>query len=802
MKRSRFLTLLITGVLSLLLVTAGTSIALSGIGDLDSSEDGLTDDLEKHHGEFIGHEEALEIAFERANGTLIEFEFDREDAVYEMEIIGEEKEYEIEIDAKTGEVLEYEEEYSDDYDPEWDYLIGHEKAIEKAFERIDNGTLIEFELDDYIYEIEIKKGMHEYEFKIDAYSGEIIEGDGSSKPPHDGLIGHEEALSIAFEDIDWGVLIEFELDDHIYEIEIISEEREYEFEIDARTGEILEFEADESDDFNEDWYDLIGHEEAIEKALDMIENGTLVKFELDEDDDGYIYEIEIKRGMHEHEIYMESSTGEIIEYESDEPRKDRGVGRYWYGTEGRFVSFDLMEKGISNYTLKTNQTNLTLFENIVIQDLMIEDTETQGAKYEIEGDDTEIRIYDVAPALMKIDAESDYDEDIDPEWDELIGHEEALDIAFDLANGTLVEFELEEDDYRYFYEIEIVEYGMEYEIEIDAYTGEVMDVDEDESDDYDPEWDELIGHEEAIDTAFGLANGTLVEFELEENGEGYIYEIEISEEEKKYEIEIEATTGDLIKFESDDRDEPRSISFELGELEILEQDGPNLVLGHENYTAKLLSVSPGEDGWNSSLDIEINDGVVNYTFTEDIFLVFRMTDHDVEGLERELDMNISNGIYRGKVGGEVRVDRDYDISLSYTDMQIMAQIRDQNRIRVTVSSDTLGGEGKIVAIRIYKEVLDADTLDELEVTFDGEEIIMADHYNDLIDPSEEAKYLVTIGLEKIEVLVMVPHFSTHIIEIARRGELESILDIQYYLPFVLITGAIVGATVWIAKKGN
>ncbi|MFW6040502.1 MAG: hypothetical protein ACOC85_01555 [Thermoplasmatota archaeon] len=117
-----------------------------------------------------------------------------------------------------------------------------------------------------------------------------------------------------------------------------------------------------------------------------------------------------------------------------------------------------------------------------------------------------------------------------------------------------------------------------------------------------------------------------------------------------------------------------------------------------------------------------------------------------------------------------------------------------------VSSDSLV-ECKIVAIKLYKHVLNVDEAEDLEVTFDGEEIGMADDFDDIIDTSDGAKYLVSIGSENIQVLVMVPNFSTHIIEIARAAlGLESLGNIQYYIPAVIITTVVLLTTVWVAKE--
>lgn len=58
----------------------------------------------------------------------------------------------------------------------------------------------------------------------------------------------DQAKKIALDKVGGGKVIEFELDDDEYEIEIIANGKEYEIEINAYTGEILEFDVDDLDD--------------------------------------------------------------------------------------------------------------------------------------------------------------------------------------------------------------------------------------------------------------------------------------------------------------------------------------------------------------------------------------------------------------------------------------------------------------------------------------------------------------------------------------------------------------------------
>ncbi len=118
------------------------------------------------------------------------------------------------------------------------------------------------------YEVEImSQSGEEFEYKIDAYTGAILESkreaaDGTevpvvqpSKPAPTGDIGHAKAKSIALHHA--GVSenkaydMEIELDDEdgtlVYEVEFKSGNMEYSYEINAATGAILKHEAELED---------------------------------------------------------------------------------------------------------------------------------------------------------------------------------------------------------------------------------------------------------------------------------------------------------------------------------------------------------------------------------------------------------------------------------------------------------------------------------------------------------------------------------------------------------------------------
>ncbi|MDY2629547.1 MAG: PepSY domain-containing protein [Lachnospiraceae bacterium] len=154
--------------------------------------------------------------------------------------------------------------------------IGEENARTKACEHagVAAGDVIksEVKLDSehgiMIYEVEFKTADMECEYEINACTGDVVDfekeminhtGDhhslgasGSSQSAADTYIGNEKALNIALEHAGLSVSAltkkEIELDEEdgrmIYKVKLKSGKNEYEYEIDAVSGDILEAEID------------------------------------------------------------------------------------------------------------------------------------------------------------------------------------------------------------------------------------------------------------------------------------------------------------------------------------------------------------------------------------------------------------------------------------------------------------------------------------------------------------------------------------------------------------------------------
>lgn len=150
---------------------------------------------------YIGAIAARDIAFadagiNRDKVTDLEVELDTDDGliVYEIEFVVEGCEYEYEIDAKSGAILSKEMDDDDDSDDDDSGAnppagsdadatdIGALRAMEIAFEhaRVDQSKVrdVEVEQDDdegrLVYEVEFSSGKTEYEYEVDARTGEII----------------------------------------------------------------------------------------------------------------------------------------------------------------------------------------------------------------------------------------------------------------------------------------------------------------------------------------------------------------------------------------------------------------------------------------------------------------------------------------------------------------------------------------------------------------------------------------------------------------------------------------------------
>ena len=153
--------------------------------------------------------------------------------------------------------------------------IGVEKAKSIALKDagVSNVTFVKAKLDTEdgvkVYDVEFYKGNVEYDYEIDAKTGKILEKDtdienytiptkqtknnNAKNTTNNSYIGVEKAKAIALKDAGLGsatfTKAKLDTDDgvKIYDIEFRSGNMEYDYEIDAKTGTILEKDAEIDD---------------------------------------------------------------------------------------------------------------------------------------------------------------------------------------------------------------------------------------------------------------------------------------------------------------------------------------------------------------------------------------------------------------------------------------------------------------------------------------------------------------------------------------------------------------------------
>ncbi|MBC8544361.1 PepSY domain-containing protein [Bianquea renquensis] len=308
-------------------------------------------------GAYIGEEKAKSIAVEHAQVSLSEaafqkVELDYEDGrvVYEVEFSSAGTDYEYEIDAAEGTVLKYEREQkrtanSTNSSTSQSY-IGEEDAKMKALTHAGLSSSdvqfvkAELDIDDgkAHYDVEFYSGTTEYDYEVDAYDGTILKFDADVEnftiPTNDSsasYLGDAKAKAAALQHANLSegdvtfTKVKLDHDDGrmIYDVEFYSSSGDYEYEIDAFSGAILEWDCDAKHSGQNDASspDYISQDQAksiaLEKAGLSDSAVTFYKVNLDYDDGRALYELEFKSGSMEYEAEIDAVSGAILDWDSE-----------------------------------------------------------------------------------------------------------------------------------------------------------------------------------------------------------------------------------------------------------------------------------------------------------------------------------------------------------------------------------------------------------------------------------------------------------------------------------------------------
>ena len=194
-------------------------------------------------------------------------------------------------------------------------------------------TVLEYDNGRAEYEVEFWKGNTEYDYEIDAVSGTIlsydydIEGYLPSGGQSSGDIGAEKAKTIALNHAGVSASdavfvrahLDYENGRRVYDVEFYSGSTEYDYEIDAATGDVLSY------DYDAEYYapqtstgDYITEarvKQIVEERAGV--SGTFYGLRLERDDGRMVYEGEMRNGWTEYEFTVDAVTGTILEWDVD-----------------------------------------------------------------------------------------------------------------------------------------------------------------------------------------------------------------------------------------------------------------------------------------------------------------------------------------------------------------------------------------------------------------------------------------------------------------------------------------------------
>lgn len=149
-----------------------------------------------------------------------------------------------------------------------------------------------------------------------------VPGDPTTDPedPTANIITMYEALDIYWTEFPDAQIEEIDFDDDrqnewTYEITGVFDNREYEMELNAMTGDIIDIEEDDADN-DEDYLTidaLISPADAIAEARNHVDPAAKLEgWQLDIDDGRTVYEVEFE-GTDDRDVKIDAETGEMIE---------------------------------------------------------------------------------------------------------------------------------------------------------------------------------------------------------------------------------------------------------------------------------------------------------------------------------------------------------------------------------------------------------------------------------------------------------------------------------------------------------
>lgn len=307
-------------------------------------------------------------------------------------------------------------------------------------------------------------------------------------------IGLEKAKEIAIAKAGGGdvVSIELDVDDGVmvYEGELIYNNVEYDFDINALDGTILKWEEDRNG-VNIDTSNVIGEARAKEIILAKAPGAEITKLVLDEDDGILYYEGYARVDSKLYEFEVKADDGVIRKWELEDDYSDNNSGNSSSGNSNNNNSTSTPKPTTAPSTSISMDEARTLVlkkvpgATITKIELDYDDGRKiyEGEAYK-DGYEYEFEINASTGKFIKWEQDWDddhHDDDHHGSTSGLISAEKAEQAVLNkLPGATIRSMELDEDDGYYCYEGEAYKNGVEYEFVIDAYSGKILEWERDD----------------------------------------------------------------------------------------------------------------------------------------------------------------------------------------------------------------------------------------------------------------------------------------------------------------------------------
>ncbi len=437
----------------------------------------------------------------------------------------------------------------------------------------------------YTFESLVPLSINELNLLIGSGSIENVEAVGTASDK--AYIGTQKAKEIALEHAGveesaaFNIEIDLDFDNGkmVYEVEFHTMQNEYQYDIDAATGEIVKSEKELEDDKNAVISNGVSSGSYIseQEVKDIVLKHAGVsessvnnyQIDLDTDDGLVIYDVDFRVGQTEYDYEVNAATGAVIKYEKD-------------------IDDDVVQNTSGGQTQTTASANTQVSSN----------TQTSSG--------------------------TDY-----------IGEAKAKEIALNhagVSSGNISGYKakLDRDDGIAVYEIEFWVDRTEYDYEINATTGAVVknqkEIDDDipvratssqtvqtsSSTQTSSNAQSYIGEQKAKEIALnhaGVSEGSIRGYKakLDRDDGVTVYEIEFWVDWTEYDYEVNAATGTILKSQKEiDDDAPISSSSTSGSSAsyIGEAKAKELALNHAGVSADSIS--------NYKIKLDRDDGVVTY----------------------------------------------------------------------------------------------------------------------------------------------------------------------------------------------